>query len=181
MSESSIYIAYLGILILAIFESYVALLIAGMAAYQGVLSFIPAMLAGYTGTFVGDLVWYTAGRYIVTTDKLTGITKSINQLAIRFGIWELLISRLLYGTRVPTMLFWGCKRLSIVEFVILNSIGCLSLSLMLSSLGYLLSNILLNMKVMEEGNRNWLLWLLISIVVTLFFYILGKAIRNYII
>jgi pimeloyl-ACP methyl ester carboxylesterase/membrane protein DedA with SNARE-associated domain len=103
---------------------------AGMMAARGILGFMPATLAAFTGIVIGDLMLYAAGRYIgrpaiaripfrwfIKSEEVADATRWFNDK----GLWIIFTSRFLPGSRLPvyftagilgghagTLLFYFC-------------------------------------------------------------------------
>ena len=63
----------------------------------------------------------------------------IQRLADRFGPWQLLLARFVYGTKAASMVFWGLHGLKFRRFAPIDAIGCVLGTAVFSGLGYLVS------------------------------------------
>jgi membrane protein DedA with SNARE-associated domain len=61
---------------------------------------------------------------------------TVERIATRIGPWQITTSRLLYGTRIATMLYWGVRRLSLSTFVLIDLAACAVWATLLGAAGY---------------------------------------------
>jgi membrane protein DedA with SNARE-associated domain len=124
----------------ATIEGDVILILAGVTAHLGLVSLPLAMGAGATGCFTGDLAWYLVGRHrssaIRETRVYGAIGPTVERIASRIGPWQITSSRLIYGTRIATMLYWGVRRLPLPTFVLIDLAGCAVWATLLGAVGY---------------------------------------------
>jgi membrane protein DedA with SNARE-associated domain len=127
----------------AVLEGDVALLVAGMMAHLGLLE-MPAVLAtGFAGLVTSDAIWFAIGRAYADWLQRSRIYRRaapiVERLAGRAGPIQIVIARLVYGTRVASMLFWGARGLPVRHFLLLDALGCAVWTVTFVSLGYGLS------------------------------------------
>lgn len=133
----------IAVLIGSVFEGDFTLILAGVVAHLGILSFPLAVAAGAVGSLAGDSGWYALGRF--RGARLRGsrlyvrVGPTIERLAVQLGPWQLLVARFVYGTKSASMIFWGLHGLSFRRFVLTDTVGCVLGSLVFTSLGYLMS------------------------------------------
>lgn len=92
-------------------------------------------------------------------------------LAQRFGVWEIIAARFVYGTRIASVLFWGIQKLPFVRFAALDLIGCALWAIVFSSLGYFLSG---SAAVLIGEVRRIEIWLLVAVAAIAFFFLLSR-------
>ena len=127
----------------AVLEGDVALLVAGMVAHLGMLA-MPAVLAiGFAGLLTSDVVWFAIGRAYADRLQRSRVYRRaapvVTRLAGRAGPLQIVIARVVYGTRVASMVFWGAHGLGVRHFLLLDALGCALWALAFVSLGYGLS------------------------------------------
>lgn len=111
----------------AVLENDVTFLMAGIyaASLKPHLNPWIAVGAGVAGALCHDSFWFFLARHRAAWIKQTRVWKhigpQIEQWASRFGIWELVIARLIPGTRNPSVFFWGLQHLRIPTFYAVNA------------------------------------------------------------
>jgi membrane protein DedA with SNARE-associated domain len=133
----------LAVLLGAAFEGDFTLILAGVVAHLGFFPFPLAVAAGALGSFIGDSIWYGLGRFRgprFRAGRLYGrVGPKIQRLADRFGPWQLLLARFVYGTKAASMVFWGLHGLKFRRFAPIDALGCVLGTAVFSGLGYLVS------------------------------------------
>jgi membrane protein DedA with SNARE-associated domain len=133
----------LAVLLGAAFEGDFTLILAGVVAHLGFFPFPLAVAVGALGSFIGDSIWYAVGRFRGPRFRAGRIYRrvgpKIQRLADRFGPWQLLLARFVYGTKAASMVFWGLHGLKFRRFAPIDAIGCVLGTAVFSGLGYLVS------------------------------------------
>lgn len=117
--------------------SEVTLLFSGFAVHQGWMSFPLAVLAATLGNLVGSLLAYGLGA----THLLEGlpVTRTIlerwDALLQRHGTRAILLARLLPLARTFVSLPAGARRIPLIPFITLTTIGCAIWALALTLTG----------------------------------------------
>jgi membrane protein DedA with SNARE-associated domain len=118
----------LALFVLAAVEGDVTLILADVVTHLGIFKLLPAICVGTVGAFACDCIWYWVGRCRSTSIRRSWLYRRVGdgaeQLAQRFGIWEIIAARFVYGTRIASSLFWGIQPLRFVRFAALDLIGC---------------------------------------------------------
>lgn len=170
----------LALFLLATVEGDVSLIVAGMLAHRGLIPAGGAILAGAAGNFAGDCVWYFLGRRARARLRETAVYRHagpwIERVASRLGPWQLLLTRLVYGTRSASMVFWGQAHLPFPRFAFVDLLGCALASIGFVTLGYLtgqgLQSLVGDVKRIEIG-------LLIAVVVAaLIVWLVTKEVKR---
>lgn len=106
--------------------SEVTLLFSGVAVHQGWMSFPLAVLAATAGNVLGSLFAYALGasRLLDRVPAAQAILGRWEQLIERHGIRAVFIARLLPLARTFVSLPAGARRLPLVSFVVLTTLGC---------------------------------------------------------
>lgn len=154
------------LLIIATVEGDLSLLVGGVLAHAGILPLLGVIVAGALGNLVGDSVWYAIGRW--GSERIRGsrpyrvVGPRIERLVARFGPWQLLAARVVYGTRNMSMLLWGHLRLAPVRFLLIDGLGCVlaatAFALLGSGVGESAEALTGTVKRVEH-------WLLVAVVV----------------
>mgnify|MGYP003289612125 FL=1 len=165
----------LALFVLAAVEGDVTLILAGVVSHLGIFNLLPAICVGTVGAFAGDCVWYWVGRSRSTSIRRSWLYRRMGggaeQLAQRFGVWEIIAARFVYGTRIASVLFWGIQQLPFVRFAALDLIGCVLWAVVFSSLGYFLSG---SAAALIGDVRRIEIWLLVAVAVLVFFSLLSR-------
>ena len=133
----------LAVLLGSAFEGDFTLILAGVVAHLGFFPFPLAVAVGALGSFIGDSIWYALGRFRGPRFRAGRVYRrvgpKIQRLADRFGPWQLLLARFVYGTKAASMVFWGLHDLEFRRFGPIDALGCALGSAVFSGLGYLVS------------------------------------------
>ncbi|MGH7894409.1 MAG: DedA family protein [Candidatus Binatia bacterium] len=128
----------------ACLEGDVVLLVGGVLAHLGLLDVRGVLALGLAGLVVSDLVWFGIGRWhadwLQSTRTYRRAAPIVERLAGRAGSLQIVVARVVYGTRVASMVFWGAHGLGLPRFVVLDVIGCTLWSTGFVALGYFLSD-----------------------------------------
>lgn len=145
----------------AIVEGDMTLILAGVVAHLGVFPLPVAMAAGAAGCLLGDCGWFWVGRWRGARFRSGAlyrrVGRRIESLARRFGVWQLMLSRFVYGTKNASMVFWGLQGLNFIRFLLVDGLGILAGTLVFVSLGYAVSG---SAEVLLGKVRRFELWLL---------------------
>jgi membrane protein DedA with SNARE-associated domain len=164
----------------AIVEGDFTLILSGVVAHLGIFPFPVAIAAGAAGSFLGDCGWFWLGRLRGPRFREGGlyrrVGRRIEDLSRRFGIWQLLLARFVYGTKNASMVFWGLHGLSFGRFVAVDALGCVLGSVLFAGLGYLVSG---SAEVLVGRVRRFEFWLLGAVVAAvLIVYLVNRATRH---
>jgi membrane protein DedA with SNARE-associated domain len=147
MNSPESFVAHYGLValfLLATVEGDVSLIVGGVMAHLGVMPLVGVMIAGGLGNLTGDIVWFWVGRRhsarIRASKFYRAVGPRIERLTRRLGSWQLLVSRIIYGTRNASMLFWGQAGLAPLRFVLIDALGCALASAGFALLGYLVGH-----------------------------------------
>ncbi len=106
--------------------SEVTLIFSGFAVHAGWMSFPLAVLAATAGNLVGSLLAYGLGASQVL-DRLPGarpVLRRWEELLDRHGVRAVFIARLMPLARTFVSLPAGARRVELVPFVALTTVGC---------------------------------------------------------
>lgn len=131
------------VLVGAAFEGDASVIVAGIVAHLGLLHPAVVVAAAWAGGFVGDLVYYELGRRaaprVMHTRLFARVAPVVARLADRVGLWQVVIARFVYGTRVASMLYWGIRGVSLARFAAFDLLGTALWATALVALGWALS------------------------------------------
>ena len=168
------------ILLWGLIETDLIFLVIGALAHSGVVHLASCVPVAILGALLHDTVvfWLSKNRadWVRARKAYQRFAPSIEKFANKTGQWQLSICRPLYGTRYPTIIFWGLQSLSYTRFYISILAGLLPWAAVLLGVGFTLSNHL-------DDFDDWLLeakhWILGGIaVIALIAYVLHRLHRN---
>jgi len=142
------------------FEGDATPIMSGAFAHLGYFSLFAAGAACLGGMFLGDCLWYWAGRkYSSRIEKSRFYQKAMSKAERFIGKdsvwWQLVVSRLIYGTRNATLLYCGIKRMNFLQFAATDFVVCAVWISLLAPAGYFLSlnanNLVGDVKHIEFG------------------------------
>ncbi len=149
----------------AMLEGDMTLVLSGVVAHLGIFPLSKAVAAGAVGSLLGDCAWYWVGRLQGARFRTGRIYRRvgprIESLVRRFGVWQLLLVRFVYGTKNPSMVFWGLQGLPFARFTAVDALGCAIGTFLFSGLGYVVSG---SAEVLVGRVRRIELWLLGAVV-----------------
>lgn len=153
-------------------EGDFSLLLAGVVAHLGIFTFPLAVLAGTLGGMIGDLAWYSLGRFRGPRFRegrfYRRVGPTIERLAHRLGPWQLVAARFVYGTKGASMIFWGLHGLPLGRFLFIDAVGCVLGSLVFTGLGYVVSGSAVALLGHVKRVELWLLGAVIVAVLIVF-------------
>ncbi len=118
----------LAVLVGAAVEGDVTMILAGVVVHLRLLGPGVAILAGCLGGFVSDCLYFALGRHGAAAVRRTAayrrVAPLVDRLVLRLGAGEIVLARLVYGTRIASMVFWGVHGLGWARFVALDLVGC---------------------------------------------------------
>lgn len=138
---------YIAVFLGAFFEGEVVVMLSGLFAHQGYLSFPLVILLVQIAAVLNDGMWFLIGRYRLPKrlyaqewfQKLA--RRPMNVVNDRPEMLALTM-RFMYGFRSLIPLGLGMSNLSARKFFILHGLGTLAWSLSLCSLGYFFGGVL---------------------------------------
>jgi membrane protein DedA with SNARE-associated domain len=158
-------------------EGDATFILAGVVVQLNLLHLPSAIAVGTLGALTGDCTWYWFGRSgsarIHNSPIYMRAEPIASRLASRFGAWEIVVARFIFGARTASCVFWGTRRLSFAKFVVLDLIGCLTWVGLLITLGRLLSN---KATMLIGEVRRIELWLLGTLILTISAFLILRII-----
>ena len=175
---------YWAILIGTFLEGETILILGGIAAQQGLLDLRTVMLSAFCGSYAGDQLAFSIGRYygakiLERKPKWKKRADYLFSKSARFLDLWMVIFRFFYGLRNPTPWVLGAGDINYKRFLLLNGIGAALWAVLISYGGYafglLIENFMGRMKVISKI----LIFIIIfAVVVACIWYILRKRKRN---
>ena len=127
----------------AMAEGDLTLILGGVLVHLGLLHPVSLLLVAVGGLFCVDAVWFALGHYaaprLAHLSFYQRVAAKVDELGNRLGPLELLLSRVIYGTRVASMIYWGTRHLPVWRFAVIDLVGCVLWALVLGGVGYALS------------------------------------------
>jgi membrane protein DedA with SNARE-associated domain len=122
-------------------EGETILVLAGLAANRGYLPLPSVVAAGFVGTFVGDQLYFYLGRhhagpFLAKWPAWKDRTARAQHFLEQHHVTFILGFRFLYGLRTVSPFAIGMSDVPLHRYVILNSMGGLVWSVVVSLLGY---------------------------------------------
>lgn len=134
----------IAIFLAAIFENDIVFIMTGVVIHLSVVHPESAFLACLGGALLHDSLWFWLGHARSESIRSSRVYRklgpAVERLAKRFGPWELLLSRFIYGTRNPSLVFWGTQKLSVFRFAAIEITAFMIWGGALTGLGYFLSD-----------------------------------------
>lgn len=132
---------YIAILIGTFLEGETILVLGGIAAKLDYLELHWVIVSAFTGTLLGDQLFFFLGRYrgrafLDKRPTWQSRANKVHRIMGRHHITIILGFRFLYGLRSVTPFVIGMSRISIAEFLILNIIGAAIWAVVIGMLGY---------------------------------------------
>jgi membrane protein DedA with SNARE-associated domain len=132
------------LLLLATVEGDLSIVVGGVLAHLGLLPLSGVVVAGAAGNLMGDSAWFAIGRRFRLRIRENRLYRAagpgIERLVRRFGPWQLLAARVVYGSRNVSMVFWGQHELPVSRFLLVDALGCGLASIGFALVGYGLGN-----------------------------------------
>ncbi len=168
MQEFLIEYGQLAVFLCAIVENDVTFILAGVIAHLGMVNAFAAIVAGVIGALIHDSIWFWLGHSRSETIKSHRVYRrvgpAVERLAAKFGPWELFVCRFIYGTRTPSLVFWGVQRLSVTTFLLIETLALMLWGSVLVGVGYFLSSSAVAIIGRVISMERWMLWALIIAV-----------------
>jgi membrane protein DedA with SNARE-associated domain len=180
MQEFLLEYGLLAVFLCAIVENDVTFILTGVIVHLSTMHPVPAIVAGLAGALLHDSLWFGLGHWRSETVRSHRVYRrvgpAVERLAARFGPWELFVCRFIYGTRTPSLVFWGVQRLSVTTFLLIEILALTLWGTVLVALGYFLSNgaaiIIGKVKSMER-------WMLSALIIAAVGFFLARVFTRY--
>jgi len=144
MESFLIHYGVLAVALLATGDGDVTLVLAGVVAHLGLFSLPAGIAAGGAGAFIGDTIFYTVGRtnarWIQKTRPYRRMGARAENLLHRLGMGQLFAMRLVFGTRIATLILCGVRGVAFWRFALFDILSCMAWATLLGLLGFALSD-----------------------------------------
>ncbi|MBI3497784.1 MAG: DedA family protein [Proteobacteria bacterium] len=132
---------YLAIFVTTFFEGETIQIFAGWAAHKGLLSFPLVVLAGFTGTLVGDQLYYWLGRrfgrpLMHRFPWLEQRSEPALGMLRRYDNWFILGFRFVYGVRNIAPFACGVAGIGVLRYTVLNTVAAAIWATSFCTVGY---------------------------------------------
>ncbi len=156
-------------LLWSLFETDLIFLLIGAFAHAGYLHLYSCFPAAILGAILHDTVvfWLAHHRaeWVRSKAVYQKVGPKVERIAAKVGAWELALCRPLYGTRYPSLLFWGLQKLSYGRFYLTNGTGLVMWALALTGLGYFFGDHLETLKQQVFRFQQWLLAAVVLLII----------------
>ncbi|MFO1323062.1 MAG: DedA family protein [Burkholderiales bacterium] len=127
----------------SVVEGETLLILSGLAAHRGYLSFPVVVVVGAIGGMLGDIGLFLLGRHygtglIARFPKYAPVADRVRGMIERHPNSTILAVRFMYGLRTPGPAVIGTTRIAFAKFAALNAVGALLWSGCWAGAGYLL-------------------------------------------
>ncbi|HPS57340.1 MAG TPA: DedA family protein [Spirochaetota bacterium] len=138
---------YYAVVIGTFLEGETILIIAGFLAHRGYLNLYWVIAAAFTGSFIGDQLYFTIGRYrgnlyLLKHPGLKPKVERFLSLMNRYKILIIISFRFLYGLRTVAPFAIGLSDISFKKFFILNLLSAAAWAAAFGIGGYLFGHAL---------------------------------------
>jgi len=132
---------YLAVFVGTFLEGETILVMAGFFAERGYLQIIGVVLVAAAGAYSGHVFWFWLGRTqgVRLLDRFPKMRRHFGRgirIFERYGAPAIFITQWLYGLRVTCAVIIGISRVSVVKFLLLEAVTCLTWALAIGALGY---------------------------------------------
>lgn len=114
--------------------------LAGALAHLGYFPFVAAFAAGWGGAVSLDWFLFAVGRRFAASIRSSlpyrHAGPTVERLAARVGMGEILVARFILGARMPSMVFWGSQGVPFWRFAAYDTVGCAAWAGALVGFGY---------------------------------------------
>lgn len=133
---------YLAVLIGTFLEGETILILGGIAAKLGHLQLWMVILAAFTGSLLGDHLYFFLGRLygrrlLEKRPFWQSRAEKLNRLIVRWGDCAIIVFRFIYGLRTLSPFVFGMSEIRIPRFFLLNATGAALWATCIGTLGYL--------------------------------------------
>ncbi len=161
--------SYTILFIWSILEGEIGLSLSGFLIRKGDFTFSNVITIAIAGAFVGDFSLFILGRvfnnrvekYLLNyKDKLIYIKKWFKNNVV----WIILFERFIYGTHIPSLLFIGMSRYSLIKFMIIDIIGITIWAIAFTSIGYYFGESVVDIIIILEHHFSIFILILITLI-----------------
>lgn len=119
------------------------LILSGLAAHRGYLSFPLVVVVGAVGGALGDMAFFLIGRHygarlLARFPRYAPAAARVHAMIDRHSAVAILVVRFLYGLRTAGPAIIGSTRMPFLEFALVNAVGAIGWSACWAGAGYVL-------------------------------------------
>ena len=138
---------YLAIFVGSIFEGESVVFLGGLLVHQGSLSFFMVLIFAFFGAIVGDLFWFTLGKYQGTKliNRFTWFREKTEKTLVYAQKKSRTLAftmRFIYGFRTIIPFTLGVTKMPVKTYLSLNLLGASLWVVTITSLGYLFDGVI---------------------------------------
>ncbi|NBV85288.1 MAG: hypothetical protein EBS01_03260 [Verrucomicrobia bacterium] len=167
------------VLLWSIFETDLIFLVLGALLHEGYINPYSCFTAAILGSLLHDtaVFWLAKNRaqWVRQRKVYIKFAQAIEKFAKKLGPMQLAVCRPLYGTRYPTIIFWGLQHLSYRSFFAAISTGLIPWATMLSVIGYVLWT---HISEFDDRLREAKYWILGGVLVVVVLYVASKLFQK---
>ena len=167
MNDFLLHYGLIAVFLCATVETDVSFIFTGVAIHTGAVPAVAAVVLMILGALTHDTLWFVGGRYRSAAIRESRVYRKVGpfveRLALRFGAGELFLCRFIYGTRNPSLLFWGVHHLPWAKYLAIQLVSLCVWGALLAGLGYYLSD---SAEALIGGVKSAEKWLLIALIST---------------
>jgi membrane-associated protein len=149
------------IFLCALVENDVTFVFAGVVIHLGLVDPMLAVAYALAGALIHDSFWFWLGHTKSEDIRASRVYRrlgpAVERLAARFGPWELFVCRFIYGTRNPSLVFWGIQGLPLAKFYLIEVLALTIWGCFLTTLGFCLSNMAAAVIGTVRSMERWML------------------------
>jgi membrane protein DedA with SNARE-associated domain len=132
---------YLAVFIGCLLEGETMLVLAGVAAQQGLLSLPVVVALAFVGGTLGDQIFFFIGRrygqmLLEEWPRFAPAAQRVNTLLRRYDAWLIMGVRFMYGLRIAGPIAIGMSDVPALRFLTFNLLGAAVWAVLVSGVGY---------------------------------------------
>jgi membrane protein DedA with SNARE-associated domain len=152
---------YVALAVGSFFEGETSILVVSSLIHRGLFQFPFTVLAGFSGSFISDWIYYLVGRlngkiFLSTRPKLLAKTIPVSHFFQRNKYQILFSYRFLYGFRIVIPLMIGMSGLLPRQFLFYSIVTGLIWATVVSTVGYWAGRIFNLDAVVFQDNLGWI-------------------------
>lgn len=163
----------------AILETDLVFLVVGALAHSKGLNPFSCFPAAVLGALVHDSIvfWLARNRadWVRARKAYQNLAPSLERFARVAGPWQLALCRPLYGTRYPTIIYWGLQNLSYSRFLTCINAGLITWAALLATTGYKLFHYINDFDDWLSEAKNWIFG---AVIVAILLYLAKKKLTH---
>jgi membrane protein DedA with SNARE-associated domain len=142
MLEILIHYRYAAIAVAMVIGGDIVLISAVYLLFHNYFSLWPLIATCFFSTMIADVAWYSLGKYLpkspLISKKLArkSAVETVQRFFDKHSLKTLFYSKFIYGTRTIVQILCGFKRLPLVPYLAVNSIGTIGYIFLIIIIGY---------------------------------------------